>query len=343
MPGNSFGQLFKITSFGESHGEALGVIIDGCPAGLPLETEDIQLELNRRRPGQNALTTARDEKDKIRILSGVFEGKTTGMPITINVMNENVRSKDYESIKNIFRPGHADFTYEKKYGHRDWRGGGRASARETLARVAAGAVAKKLLKFYCEVKITGYVRRIGKVEINSVDEDVIEKNPLRCPDISVLEAMTQEIKNAKNEHDSVGGIVEIITHNMPIGLGEPVFNKLSAELAKGIMSIPAVKGFEIGEGFSASKMLGSEHNLARSGGVLGGISDGEDLLLRFALKPVSSISKQQRVLTKDGEFQEISVQGRHDPCVCPRAVPIGEAMVALVLADHYLLNKNAKL
>ncbi len=355
MPGNSFGHLFKITTFGESHGKAIGVVIDGCPAGLEITEEEIQKELDRRRPGTSHLTTTRQEKDEVEILSGMFEDKTTGTPIALLVHNKDHISKPYEKIKDLYRPGHADFTYDAKYGFRDWRGGGRASARETIARVAAGAFAKKLLK-HAGVEIFGYVTQIGTIKITKVDTATIESNPLRCPDSSVLDAMIKEIETARKDLDSIGGIVEIIAKNVPAGLGEPVFNKLSADLAQGIMSIPAVKGFEIGGGFACASKRASENNDAwvkkeehigtqtnHAGGMLGGISNGEDIVLRFALKPASSIAQKQQTVNKNGDPAEIEVHGRHDPCVAPRAVPIGEAMVALVLADHYLLNKTSRL
>ena len=341
MAGNTFGQLFRITTFGESHGPALGVVIDGCPPGLAIDEELIQKELRRRKPGQDALTTPRKEDDQVEILSGIFEGKSTGTPIALLIRNENAHSKDYDSLKEVFRPGHADATYLAKYGIRDHRGGGRASARETAARVAAGAIAKALLAQH-GIEIFGYVHQIGIVKISKVERDFIEQNPLRCPDPTVLDAMTQEVQNAKDEGDSVGGVVEIIALNVPAGLGEPVFDKLSADLAKAICSLPAVKAFEIGEGANVHLLKGSQNNVLgenKAGGILGGISTGEPIVLRFTLKPPSSIAKTQEALNKQGEKVELSVQGRHDPCVCQRAVPIGEAMVALTLADHLLRQK----
>lgn len=349
MAGNSFGHLFRITTFGESHGPALGVIVDGCPPGLAISREEIQAELNRRRPGQDKLTTPRDEKDSVEILSGVFEGESTGTPIAMMVRNENTKSKDYESIKDKFRPGHADYTYLAKYGRRDWRGSGRASARETLARVAAGAIAKKLIAQQ-GMQVVGYVKQIGQVEITQVDESFIEQNPLRCPDPTVVDAMTKEIEDAREDGDSVGGILEIVAHGVPAGLGEPVFDKLSATLAHALASIPTVKGLEIGDGFTSARRRGSENNDQRTadgststnhaGGIVGGISNGEDIVLRLAMKPPSSIAKKQETVDKNGQATDISVLGRHDPCVCQRAVPIAEAMVALVLADHLLLQKS---
>lgn len=364
--GNSFGKIFKITTFGESHGKAIGVVIDGCPAGLEIAEKDIQAELDKRRPGQSKFTTQRNETDKVEILSGIFEGKTLGAPIALVIYNNDAKSGHYEDIKDLYRPGHADYTYEAKYGIRDWRGGGRASARETAARVAAGAIAKKILK-NAGVEICGYVLQIGHARVKNIDEGIVYKNPLRCPDKDMIKRFEEEIENARKDGDSVGGIVEIAAHNVPAGLGEPVFNKLSADLAQGIMSIPAVKGFEIGDGFASSSRRGSENNdewsikkcrnealpylsgniksdrnrigtaTNRAGGIIGGISTGEDIIFRFALKPTPSIMRKQKTVDKNGKIREIEIQGRHDPCVCPRAVPVGEAMAALVLVDHYLM------
>lgn len=366
MAGNTFGKLFQITTFGESHGEGVGVVIDGCPAGLEISREEIQNELDRRRPGKNHLTTTRQEKDRVEILSGIFEGKTMGTPIALLVRNEDQISAVYEPIKDIYRPGHADATYDAKYGVRDWRGGGRSSARETLARVAAAAVAKKLLA-QIGVTITGYVTQIGTIKITQVLEETITDNPLNCPDPSVVKVMIEEIETARKDLDSIGGIIEIIAKGVPAGLGEPVFDKLSADLAHAIMSIPAVKGFEIGDGFACADRHASENNdqwtmkpqepetsgknnqprlgttTNHAGGIIGGISNGENIILRFALKPASSIAKKQETVNKNGEPKSIEVHGRHDPCVAPRAVPIGEAMVALVLADHYLRNKVSRI
>lgn len=352
---NTFGNIFKITTFGESHGQAIGVVIDGCPAGLEITIDEIQAELDRRRPGQSHLTTQRQEKDKVEILSGIFEDRTLGSPIALMVYNEDAQSTNYEDIKDLYRPGHADYTYEAKYGLRDWRGGGRASARETLARVAAGAVAKKLLQ-QVGIKIIGYVSQIGSEKIRQVEESEIEKNPLRCPDKDMVDKMIKIIAQTKASGDSIGGIVEVVAHGVPAGLGEPVFDKLSADLAKALMSIPAVKGFEVGDGFGCVVRHGSENNdewamkdgrvgakTNRSGGIVGGISTGEDIVVRIALKPTSSIAKEQPTIDKDGREQPIQVKGRHDPCVCPRAVPVAEAMMALVLVDHYLLNKISKI
>lgn len=355
MAGNSFGHLFKITTFGESHGKANGVVIDGCPAGLEISLEEIQKELDARRPGTSHLTTTRQEKDRVQILSGVFENKTLGTPIALIIPNEDQISKVYEPIKDLYRPGHADYTYDAKFGIRDYRGGGRASARETVARVAASVIAKKLLK-QVGVDIFGYVTQIGKVKINKFDKSFIGQNLLHCPDQDVLEAMTEEIETARKELDSVGGIVEVVAMGVPAGLGEPVFNKLSADLAQAFMSIPAVKGFEIGDGFEVATRKGSENNdiwvnkngkigtkTNRAGGIIGGISNGEDIVVRIALKPASSIAKNQKTIDKKGNEAEIQVLGRHDPCVCVRAVPIAEAMMAITLADHYLLTKTNRI
>jgi len=374
MPGNSFGHLFRITTFGESHGPAVGAVIDGCPAGLEISEKEIQKDLDRRRPGTSHLTTTRQEDDKVEILSGTFEGKTTGAPIALLIRNKDQRPKSYEPIKDLYRPGHADFTYDAKYGFRDWQGGGRSSARETASRVAAGAIAKKILAL-SGVRIIGYVTQIGKVKITQVDEDFLESSLLNCPDPIVLDEMISEIETARKDLDSIGGVVEIVAQNVPAGLGEPVFDKLSADLAKAIVSIPAVKGFEIGDGFASASKRGSENNdrwIAKpslkgtqknaskkianlsmhktvgtatnhAGGILGGISNGEPIIIRFALKPASSIAQKQKTVDRQGNPAEIEVHGRHDPCVAPRAVPIGEAMVALVLADHLLLNRASRL
>ena len=355
MPGNSFGHIFRITTFGESHGSGVGVILDGCPAGLEITKDEIQHELNRRRPGTSHLTSTRQEKDEIVILSGIYENKTLGTPIAMFVYNKAYISKVYEPIKDLYRPGHADFSYDAKYGFRDWRGGGRASARETVGRVAAGAVAKKLLSA-SGIRIFGYVTQIGKVKIGQIDETVIEKNPLHCPDEKVLNKMIKEIETARRNLDSIGGIVEVVAKNVPAGLGEPVFNKLSADLAQAIVSIPAVKGFEIGDGFACASKCGSENNdiwvkkggrigtaTNRAGGIIGGISTGEDIVIRCAFKPTPSIARKQKTVNTKGEESEIAVFGRHDPCVCSRAVPIVEAMMAITIADHFLLNKISKI
>lgn len=353
--GNSFGKIFKITTWGESHGEGVGVVIEGCPAGLPLKDEDIQKELDRRRTGQSKVTTARKELDRIRIMSGLFQGKTTGTPISMWVENEDADASKYEIIKDLFRPGHADYTYFMKYGFRDYRGGGRSSARETVGRVAAGAIAKKLLARY-KIKIIGYTRQIGPHIAKSIDYDEIEKNIVRCPDKKTAEQMVEHILKVRKKGDSVGGVVEVVAKGVPAGLGEPVFDRLDADLAKALMSIPAVKGVEVGAGFAAVDMLGSRHNDAfvmrgnrvgtktnNAGGILGGISNGEDIIVRMAVKPTSSILKEQETVTVKGKKAHIRVEGRHDPCVCPRAVPIAESMVALTLIDHYLRNQLSRL
>lgn len=350
MSGNTFGTLFRITTWGESHGPAIGVVIDGCPAGMPLEEADIQKELDRRRPGQSDVTTQRREEDRAQILSGVFSGKTTGAPISIIVKNKDVDSSKYEALRNTPRPGHADLTYELKYGLRDWRGGGRSSARETVGRVAAGAVAKKLLDLK-GVHVLGHVVELGGIRAKTVSIEEVrentEKNPVRCADPDAAAKMESMIRAAINEGDSVGGIVELIGIGLPAGVGEPVFDKLSAELAKALMSIGAVKGVEIGAGFRSASMKGSKMNDAitirnekittltnNAGGILGGISDGEPLVLRIAVKPTPSISKEQRTVDMS-KMQEtkIKIHGRHDPSIPPRIVPVAEAMVALVLVD----------
>lgn len=351
--GNSFGRAFRITTWGESHGRAVGVVVDGCPAGLPLSEGDVQKELDRRRPGQSEITTPREEADVVEILSGVFEGKTTGTPISMIVWNKDVDSSVYERLRYTPRPGHADFTYEVKYGFRDYRGGGRSSARETVGRVAAGAIAKKLLGTK-NVEILGHVVGVGGVSVGDVTlgqiRKNVEKNPIRCVDAKIAEKMMKQIEETKSEGDSIGGIVEIIALNVPPGVGEPVFDKLDADLAKALMSIGAVKGVEIGAGFSAAKMRGNEMNdpfrikggvvmteTNNAGGILGGISNGMPIIYRLAVKPTSSISKVQKTVDLSERVNtEIQIKGRHDPCICPRIVPVAEAMVALVLADHML-------
>lgn len=351
--GNTFGKIFKITTFGESHGKAMGVVIDGCPAGLEITQEEIQMELEKRRPGQDKLTSPRQEKDKVEILSGIFEGKTLGSSIALVVYNEDAQSKSYEDIKDKYRPGHADFVYDQKYGFRDYRGGGRASARETLARVAGGAIAKALLK-KIGVEVNGQLVQVGKIKRLKDSKIAFVQSSGRGEDFR--SEYEREIEKARENGDSVGGVVEIVAKNVPVGLGSPVFDKLSADLAKALVSIPAVKGFEIGDGFACVEKTGSENNdqlqningqiktqTNHAGGIVGGISNGEDIIIRIALKPTSSISKMQKTVDKDGNEVDISVQGRHDPCVAIRAVPVAEAMVALTLADHYLLNKISKI
>jgi chorismate synthase len=353
MSGNTFGTLFRITTWGESHGSAVGVVIDGCPAGLPLGEEDIQRELDRRRPGQSNITTQRKEEDRAEILSGIFSGKTTGAPISIMVRNKDIDSSKYEALKNTPRPGHADLTYELKYGFRDWRGGGRSSARETIGRVAAGAVAKKILELH-DIEILGHIVELGGVMAKAANIDDIrentEKNPVRCADPVAASEIEAIIHAARSEGDSVGGIVEIIGIGVPAGVGEPVFDKLSAELAKTLMSIGAVKGVEIGVGFRAASMKGSQMNdpfmvkdgkitakTNNAGGILGGISSGEPLVLRIAVKPTPSISQEQRTVDMSKmKDTRIKIQGRHDPSIPPRIVPVAEAMVAIVLVDQMM-------
>lgn len=353
MPGNSFGQLFKITTCGESHGGAVAVIVDGCPPGLSLSAVDIQLELDRRKTGQSTITTPRNEADTIHILSGVFEGKTTGTPILLLAYNQDMRPADYESLKEVYRPSHADFTYLMKYGLRDFRGSGRASARETLARVAAGAIAKKYLKQFLNVEILSYVEQTGhirtSIERHQITQEEIEKNIIRCPDQAIAAEMIALIEQVKQNGDSIGGIIGGIIRHVPAGLGEPVFDKLSADLGKAMLSINAAKGFDIGTGFQSVGLRGSEHNDAmtvldgkpkmktnHAGGVLGGITTGEDIYFRVAFKPVSTISHPQETINIHHESVVLSASGRHDPCVLPRAVPIVDAMSALVIMDHYL-------
>jgi chorismate synthase len=356
MSGNSFGQLFRITTCGESHGGAIGVIVDGCPPHLEITEEEIQQELDRRKPGQSSITSPRKEADKIHLLSGVFEGKTTGTPILLLAYNADARSEDYEELKHVYRPSHADFTYMKKYGRRDFRGSGRASARETLARVAAGAIAKKYLKQYLNIEILSFVEQVGSICTNidhtQVTIDRIEKNFIRCPDKTIAKQMIELIESVKKDGDSIGGVIKGLIRNVPAGLGEPVFDKLSADLGKAMLSINAVKGFEMGTGFEGVRMRGSEHNDSyviqngvvktrtnHAGGTLGGISTGEDIYFRVAFKPVATISKQQQTVNMSNETILLKATGRHDPCVLPRAIPIVDAMSALVIMDHYLRDK----
>lgn len=353
MAGNSFGNLFKLTSFGESHGDALGGIIDGCPAGIELDFQAIASEMMRRKPGQSSIVTQRKEADEVQFLSGIFEGKTTGMPIGFMILNTNEKSNDYSHIKEVYRPSHADYVYEKKYGIRDYRGGGRSSARETVSRVVAGAIAKQVLP---EIKINAFVSSVGEIFIDkpyqALDFSKTESNAVRCPDAQTAEKMEAYIKQIRKEGDSVGGTITCVLQNVPIGLGEPVFDKLHAELGKAMLSINAVKGFEYGSGFCGAKMKGSEHNdlynpdgttkSNLSGGIQGGISNGMDIYFRVAFKPVATIMQTQQTIDKDGNLVEMQGKGRHDPCVVPRAVPIVEAMAAMVLADYYLINKTQK-
>ncbi|HBH46859.1 MAG: chorismate synthase [Candidatus Jacksonbacteria bacterium RIFOXYC2_FULL_44_29] len=371
---NTFGKFFRITTWGESHGRAVGVVIDGCPAGLNFLVSDIQTELDRRRPGQSTVTTGRKEEDFAEILSGVFEDKTLGTPISIIVWNKDAHSNDYNAVKNIFRPGHADFTWQAKFGTRDYRGGGRASGRETVGRVAGGAVARKILSLI-GVEVVGYVKEIAnlkcqmpnikcqkksKAQISNFKR-LIEANIVRCPDEEASKKMIKLIEETKSAGDSVGGVVELVAFGVPAGWGEPVFSKLSADLAVALMSIPAVKGVEIGSGFAATTMRGSEHNdqfkvqsskfkvkevismTNNAGGILGGISNGMPIIARIAVKPTSSIASEQNTVDEYGQNKKIKITGRHDPCICPRVVPVAEAMMALVLADHYLLNRLSKI
>ncbi len=351
---NTFGQLFRVTTFGESHGGGIGVVIDGCPPKIDISAADIQRELDRRRPGQSKITTHRKEEDRCEIVSGIFEGKTLGTPIAILVRNKDARAEDYVEIAKKFRPSHADFSYEAKYGIRNWRGGGRASARETIGRVAAGAVAKKVLSIlYSNFEIVAYVAQIheiiAKINRSSVKMKDVEKNAVRCPDVAAAKRMELLIGQIRDEGDSVGGVIECVVRGIPAGLGEPVFDKLEADLAKAMLSLPATKGFEIGSGFAATHMRGSEHNdpfemrggkirtaTNNSGGVQGGISNGEEIYFRVAFKPTATIAQEQKTVNISREQTKLSARGRHDPCVLPRAVPIVEAMAALVLCDHAL-------
>ncbi|NCF72565.1 MAG: chorismate synthase [Gammaproteobacteria bacterium] len=348
MSGNTFGRIFTVTTFGESHGPALGCIIDGCPPGMKLTEADIQGDLDRRRPGRNRHTTQRNEPDQVRILSGVFEGMTTGTPIALLVENMDQRSKDYGDIKDKFRPGHADYTYQQKYGIRDYRGGGRSSARETTMRVAAGAVAKKYLKERLGVEVRGYLSQLGPLELDAKDLDSIDDNAFFCADPDRVDELHRFMDDLREQGDSIGAKISVLASNVPPGLGEPVFDKLEADIAHGLMSINAVKGVELGAGFAAVTQRGSEHRDEMSrdgfskndaGGTLGGISSGQDVLASLALKPTSSVSIPGKTIDKSGKDTEIVTKGRHDPCVGLRATPIAEAMVALVLMDHYLRNR----
>ena len=353
MSGNKFGSLFQLTTFGESHGDAIGGIIDGCPSGIELDMKAIQLDLDRRKPGQSAIVTQRKEPDEVKFLSGIFQGKTTGVPIGFAIFNTNQKSRDYDHIKDQYRPSHADKVYDEKYGFRDYRGGGRSSARETASRVVAGAIAKQFLS---DVKFTAYVSSVGEINLDKpyqeLDFDYIEKNPVRCADPEKAEEMENYIKQIRKEGDTVGGIITCVIQNVPVGLGEPVFDKLHAELGKAMLSINAVKGFEYGSGFEGSKNKGSDHNdlynsdgttkTNRSGGIQGGISNGMDIYFNVAFKPVATIMQSQKTINNKGETVNMRGKGRHDPCVVPRAVPIIEAMAALVLADFTLLNRTIK-
>jgi chorismate synthase len=350
MAGNSYGNIFRLTTFGESHGEALGGIIDGCPPGISINFEAVAKEMQRRKPGQSAIVTQRKEEDEVQFLSGIFEGKTTGTPIGFIIPNTNQKSDDYSHIKDSYRPSHADYVYEKKYGIRDYRGGGRSSARETSSRVVAGAIAKQVIP---EIKINAFVSSVGEICIDKpyqdLDFSLIESNAVRCPDNETASKMENYIKEIKKQGDTVGGTITCVIQNVPIGLGEPVFDKLHAELGKAMLSINAVKGFEFGGGFGSAQMKGSEHNdlynhdgstkTNLSGGIQGGISNGMDIYFRVAFKPVATLIQKQEVLTSDNQIIEQQGKGRHDPCVVPRAVPIVEAMAAIVIADFYILNK----
>ena len=351
MAGNTFGNIFKVTTFGESHGPALGGVIDGCPPGITLDLKLIENEMQRRKPGQSSIVTQRKEEDTVTFYSGIFEGKTTGTPIGFLIHNKDQKSKDYSHIKETYRPSHADYVYDKKYGHRDYRGGGRSSARETACRVVAGAIAKQIIK---EIKITAFVSSVGEIKVDkdykSLDFSNIEKNPVRCADPDAAILMEKYIKEIRKEGDTVGGIVTCVIENCPIGIGEPVFDKLHAELGKAMLSINAVKGFEYGSGFNGTKLKGSEHNDSfesngttktnNSGGIQGGISNGMDIYFSVAFKPVATIMKSQKTIDSNNNEVEMSGKGRHDPCVVPRAVPIVEAMSALVILDYILINNT---
>jgi chorismate synthase len=355
--GNSFGKLFQIATWGESHGPGVGVVIDGCPPGIEVSVEEVQRDLDRRRPGQSRLTTQRREGDKVEVLSGLFEGRTMGTPIALLVRNEDARPAAYLHLKDLYRPSHADFTYRAKYGLRDWRGGGRSSARETIGRVAAGAIARKALAVLAGVEVLAYVRRVHTIEAGVDPSRVrlsdVEANPVRCPDQRKAAVMARRIESARRAGDSVGGVIELVLRGVPPGLGEPVFDRLEADLAKAMLSLPATKGFEVGSGFAGTRLTGSEHNDAyymaggrlrtrtnRSGGIQGGISDGEDIVCRIAFKPTATISRPQKTVTEDGRAVVLEAKGRHDPCVLPRAVVMVEAMAALVLIDHLLRQRG---
>lgn len=357
--GDSLGQLFRITTWGESHGGGVGVVIDGCPAGLPISEEEIQFELDRRKPGQSRITSHRKESDVAQLLSGVFEGATVGTAISIMVWNKDVRSKDYEALKDLYRPSHADYTYEARYGLRNWQGGGRASARETIGRVAAGAIAKKILKLHCGIETLAYVTQIhdikAQIKRKSVTFEQIENNIVRCPDEACAPLMIQRIEEARKAGDSVGGILGVLVRNTPAGWGDPIFDKLSADFSKAIMSLPATRGIEFGLGFDSVYWTGSQHNdpfvfkdqrvrtrTNHSGGIQGGISNGEDIHMRVAFKPTATINFEQDTITREGKAIKLKAKGRHDPCVLPRAVPMVEAMVNLVLADHFLRSLSKK-
>ncbi|RZJ34289.1 MAG: chorismate synthase [Flavobacterium sp.] len=353
MAGNTFGTIFRLTTFGESHGQAIGGIIDGCPPGIRLDPDAIAMQMNRRKPGQSSITTQRKENDEVQFLSGIFDGVSTGTPIGFIITNENQKTADYDHLKNTFRPGHADLVYQQKYGIRDYRGGGRSSARETAVRVVAGAIARQILT---DVKIEGFVSSVGDIFINKpyqdLDFSLTDSNAVRCPDIETATKMENLIREVRGAGDTIGGTVTCVVKNVPVGLGEPVFDKLHAELGKAMLSINAVKGFEYGSGFCGARMKGSEHNdlynpdgttkTNLAGGIQGGISNGMDIYFRVAFKPVSTIMQPQQSIDSTGNEVTLEGKGRHDPCVVPRAVPIVEAMAALVLADFYLINKIYK-
>lgn len=353
MAGNTFGTAFRLTTWGESHGAAIGAIVDGCPAQLPLSETDIQPELDRRAPGQSSIVTQRKESDTVRILSGVFEGVTLGTPISLSIQNEDMRSGDYREVQEKYRPSHADYTYDVKYGLRDWRGGGRTSARETAGRVAAGAIARKLLAERHGVQIVAWVAKVGRLtaecDVETVTREVVDQTPIRCPNLAVAQEMIASVEAARKAGDSLGGVVTCAARGCPPGWGEPVFDRLEADLAKAMLSLPASKGFEIGSGFAGTDLTGLQHNdefymegdrvrthTNRSGGIQGGISNGETIYFRVAFKPTATVMREQRTVTRHHEDTTIQGRGRHDPCVLPRAVPIVEAMAALVLADHAL-------
>ncbi|WP_034892754.1 chorismate synthase [Gillisia sp. Hel_I_29] len=354
MAGNTFGKLFKLTTFGESHGAAIGGIIDGCPAGIKINLEKVQQDLNKRKPGQSAIVTQRKEPDTVEFYSGIFEGQTTGTPIGFVIKNANQKSKDYSHIKDTYRPSHADYTYDEKYGIRDYRGGGRSSARETASRVVGGAIAKQVIP---NISFHAFTSSVGNISLDknleTIDLNLIESNPVRCPDTAVAQRMEDYIKDIRSQGDTVGGTVQCVIKNVPKGLGEPVFDKLHAELGKAMLSINAVKGFEYGSGFEGTKMKGSEHNdlfnsdgsttTNLSGGIQGGISNGMDIYFTVAFKPVATIMQKQPTINSQGLQVEMQGKGRHDPCVVPRAVPIVDAMAALVIADFYLQNKISKI
>lgn len=349
MSGNTIGRLFTVTSCGESHGPALACIVDGCPPGLPLDVSDIQPDLDRRRPGSSRFSTQRREPDTVRILSGVFEGMTTGTPIGLLIENTDQRSRDYDKIRDRFRPGHADYTYQQKYGFYDYRGGGRASARETAMRVAAGAIAKKYLREHAAVVVRGYMAQMGSHRIANFDWNEVDRNPFFCPDAALVPTLEETIETLRREGDSIGARINVVASGMPTGLGEPVFGRLDADLAHALMSINAVKGVEIGDGFASIEQRGTEHRdemtpqgfLSNSaGGVLGGISSGQDIIASIALKPTSSVRVSGQTINRDGETTDVETLGRHDPCVGVRATPIAEAMVAIVLMDHLLRQRG---